>query len=144
MGTTVKGKAGSSQASGRRRAWACLTMLAMLILMVLAQTAPARANTIAGGCSHSLGVKADGAVAAWGYNNYGQVTVPPGLSDIVAVAALYNPQPGPEGRRHRGRLGIEYYGQCNVPAGLTGVAAVAAGAYHSLALKADGTVVAWG
>ena len=36
------------------------------------------------------------------------------------------------------------YGQCNVPAGLSGVVAVAAGAYHSLALKADGTVVAWG
>ena len=31
-----------------------------------------------------------------------------------------------------------------MPAGLSGVAAIAAGEYHSLALKNDGTVVAWG
>ena len=36
------------------------------------------------------------------------------------------------------------YGQCSVPSGLSGVTAIAAGAYHSLALKSDGTVVAWG
>src|SRR5207237_7471250 len=36
------------------------------------------------------------------------------------------------------------WGQCNVPSGLTAVTAVAAGEYHSLALKRDGTVVAWG
>jgi hypothetical protein len=34
--------------------------------------------------------------------------------------------------------------QCNVPSGLSGVTAVAAGLAHSLALKDDGTVVAWG
>ncbi len=32
----------------------------------------------------------------------------------------------------------------NVPDGLTGVVAIAAGGWHSLALKQDGTVVAWG
>ncbi|HZS86227.1 MAG TPA: MBG domain-containing protein [Chloroflexota bacterium] len=36
------------------------------------------------------------------------------------------------------------FGQCSVPAGLSGVTAIAAGDYHSLALKSDGTVVAWG
>src|SRR5438874_11198116 len=36
------------------------------------------------------------------------------------------------------------WGQCNIPAGLTAVTAVAAGQYHSLALRRDGTVVAWG
>jgi alpha-tubulin suppressor-like RCC1 family protein len=40
--------------------------------------------------------------------------------------------------------GDNSYGQRNVPPGLSNVVAVAAGAYHSLALKADGTVVAWG
>src|SRR5450756_552750 len=35
-------------------------------------------------------------------------------------------------------------GQITVPAGLSGVAAIAAGLYHSLALRSDGTVVAWG
>ena len=36
------------------------------------------------------------------------------------------------------------FGQCNVPTGLSGVSAISAGATHSLALKADGTVLAWG
>jgi hypothetical protein len=40
--------------------------------------------------------------------------------------------------------GENVYGQCDVPAGLADVVAVEGGAYHSLALKADGTVVAWG
>ena len=36
------------------------------------------------------------------------------------------------------------YGQTDVPAGLSNVTAIAGGAIHSLALKSDGTVVAWG
>jgi hypothetical protein len=36
------------------------------------------------------------------------------------------------------------YGQCTVPDGLTHVTAIAAGAWHSLALRRNGTVVAWG
>ncbi len=35
-------------------------------------------------------------------------------------------------------------GQTNVPAGLEGVTAVAAGSHHSVALRGDGSVVAWG
>jgi alpha-tubulin suppressor-like RCC1 family protein len=42
----------------------------------------------------------------------------------------------------RGRF--DPYGETTVPAGLSGVTAIAAGSYHSLALKSDGTVVAWG
>ena len=36
-----------------------------------------------------------------------------------------------------------FYGQPLVPADLSGVIAIAAGAEHSVALKSDGTVVAW-
>ena len=35
-------------------------------------------------------------------------------------------------------------GQTNVPSGLSNVVAIAAGGYHSLALTAEGRVVAWG
>ncbi|HXD00539.1 MAG TPA: hypothetical protein VN048_14445, partial [Verrucomicrobiae bacterium] len=40
--------------------------------------------------------------------------------------------------------GGNQYGQTNVPAGLNNVIAISAGGYHTLALKMDGTVVAWG
>ena len=40
--------------------------------------------------------------------------------------------------------GDDSYGQSSVPPDLTNAVAVAAGDYHSLALRADGTVIAWG
>lgn len=36
------------------------------------------------------------------------------------------------------------YGQINIPSNATNIVAIAAGYYHSLALRADGAVVAWG
>ena len=41
-------------------------------------------------------------------------------------------------------MGYNNYGQCNVPSPNTGFVAVAAGGYHSLGLKEDGSIVAWG
>ncbi len=69
-----------------------------------------------GGVGHSLALRSDGTVWAWGWNGYGQ------LGDGTTSPRL-RPVPVP---------------------GLTGVVAVAGGAFHSLALKADGTVWAWG
>jgi len=40
--------------------------------------------------------------------------------------------------------GDDAFGQCHVPVGLTNVVAIAAGNVHSLALRVDGTVAAWG
>ena len=40
--------------------------------------------------------------------------------------------------------GRDNYTQADIPAGLSNVTAVAAGLYHGLALRADGTVAAWG
>ena len=102
-------------------------------------------TAIAAGGHHSLALKSDGTVVAWGYNDSGQTNVPAGLSGVTAIAARLYAQPGAEERRHGRRLGRRTAtARANVPAGLSGVTAIAAGLDHSLALKSDGTVVAWG
>jgi len=123
---------------------------------------------IASGDGHSLALKSDGTVMAWGRNNYGQLgdgTFTPratpvqvaNLSGVVAIAG---------GRVHSlalksdgtvmawgsnnadGRLGDgTTFGSRPTPvqvANLSGVVAIADGDDHSLALKSDGTVMAWG
>ena len=79
-----------------------------------------------------------------------------GLSDVVAISAGGDPQPRPEGGRHRLGLGRQRATASSATAapptvslryrvsGLSDVVAIAAGRRHSLALKADGTVWAWG
>ena len=73
-------------------------------------------GTVAAGASHSLVVKSDGTLLAWGSNGYGQ------LGDSSTTT---RPTPVAAGT-------------------FSGVTAVAAGANHSLALKSDGTVWAFG
>ncbi|WP_415835248.1 PKD domain-containing protein, partial [Corallococcus soli] len=80
--------------------------------------APRRVAWIAAGGAHSLIVRQDGTSAAWGHNGYGQ------LGDGTTVDRL---------------LPVPVRVQ-----GLTGATALSATAYHTLALKQDGTVWAWG
>ena len=47
-------------------------------------------TAIAAGNGHTVALKSDGTVVAWGYNFYGQTTVPPGLSGVTAIAAGYH------------------------------------------------------
>ncbi len=111
---------------------------------------------IAAGHGHSLALKADGSVVCWGDNSYGETNVPPQITNVVAIAswawhclAL----------RADGALigwGRNDFGQAtgvpNAPAGqvtvgglpVTNVVAITAGFLDSLAVRADGTVVAWG
>ena len=78
---------------------------------------------VSGGWGHSLAVKNDGTVEAWGWNSrdanlsYGQ------LGDGTTTWVRQTPAP---------------------VVGLTDVKGVAAGYWHSLAVKNDGTVWAWG
>jgi alpha-tubulin suppressor-like RCC1 family protein len=78
-------------------------------------------------------------VAAWGY--MGQSYVPPGLTNLLAVAC---------GEMHALALNsdgtVTGWGTDFVPApaGLSNVVAIAAGNDDSLALQANGTVTAWG
>lgn len=103
---------------------------------------------IAGGAEHTLAVKQDGTVAAWGNNYDRQCMVPAGLRDVTAVAA---------GEKHSLALksdgSVVAWGYPQklqtdsikpMPAGLSSITAIAAGDNHSLALKQDGTIVGWG
>jgi hypothetical protein len=43
--------------------------------------------TCAAGSSYSLALKSDGTVVAWGANHSGQINVPAGLSNVIAIAS---------------------------------------------------------
>jgi len=83
-------------------------------------------------------------VVAWGYNGSGETNVPPGLSNVVAIAAGGQHSLAAKADGTVVAWGWNTSGQCTVPAGLSNVWDVAAGWRHSAALKRDGTVVAWG
>ena len=92
-------------------------------------------------------------ITAWGWNQYGELNVPSGLDNVVAIAAgaahsLALQSDGMVsawgvGETNNPNDGIDF-GQSIVPAGLSNVVAVAAGYLNSLVLKGNGTVVAWG
>jgi alpha-tubulin suppressor-like RCC1 family protein len=93
---------------------------------------------------HSLALRADGTVTAWGRNDFTQAQVPVGLSDVVAVAAgaLHSLALTAEGRVVA--WGRNEFGETNVPNWLSNVVAISASGVHNLALTSDGLVVGWG
>lgn len=107
---------------------------------------------LATGQYHSLALKTDGSVVAWGgLNTYGQTTVPTDLGPVVAVAAggdyWLNDAGHSLALKSDGTVvawGYAHEGQLAVPEGLNQVIGIATGRVHSLALKSDGSVVAWG
>jgi len=108
-----------------------------------AVTSPAhnRPVAFAGGAEHSLGLKSDGTIVAWGINWNGQCNVPEPNADFIAISS---------GGYHS--LGLksdgtivawgrnDVYGQCNVPAPNADFTAVAGGEYHSLGLKSTDVI----
>ncbi|KAB2936420.1 MAG: hypothetical protein F9K25_00505 [Candidatus Contendobacter sp.] len=120
---------------------------------------------IAGGRSHTVALKSDGTVWAWGDNQWGQLgdgTTNPhltpipvkGLNNIVAitgnsqtVALKGDGTVWSWGRNREGQLGDGTTADRTTPVqvvGLNGVNAIAAGVWRTVALKGDGTVWAWG
>ncbi len=85
-----------------------------------------------------------GTLVAWGYNAYGQATVPSGLNGVVAVAAGFGHTVALKNDGTLAAWGYNYLGQATIPSGLSGVVAVTAGNLYTVALKNDGKVVAWG
>ena len=103
---------------------------------------------VTGGGDHSLGLKADGSVVAWGCGapyNFGQCTVPDPAPELyTAIAAGRWHSLGLKTNHSIVAWGDNSFGQTtNVPTD-TDFIAVVAGEWHSLGLKADGSVVGWG
>ena len=107
-------------------------------------TATGSPLAIASGINHSLALKSDGTVAAWGDNRFGQTNIPVGLSNVVAIARGDFHSLALKSDGTVAAWGVNNYGQTTIPASLSNVVAIAGGGSHSLALKSDGTVAAWG
>ena len=90
-----------------------------------------------------------GTPVVWGDTNWGQTSVPAGLSNNVVQVAVGGPVAlalkSDKTVAVWGNSSAYYYTtQTNIPLGLTNVIQVAAGGNFCLALKGDGTVVSWG
>ncbi|RYG38867.1 hypothetical protein EON81_02530 [bacterium] len=96
------------------------------------------------GSEHTLVLKSDGTVAAWGKDYSGSTMVPLDLPTATKVAAGGYHSMALQSNGTVRAWGLNDDGQTSVPAGLTGVIDVAGGLRHSLAAKSNGTVVAWG
>ena len=108
----------------KRKILTTILAIAFAAVMLPGLSSPALAGVdtfsdVSAGGFHSLAVKTDGSLWAWGQNYYGQL----GTGMRSSQQSASNPIPE--------RI-------------MEGVTAVSAGQYHSLALKSDGSLWAWG
>ncbi len=98
---------------------------------------------IAAGGYHSLALKADGTITAWGLGAYGATTVPAGLNNVVAIAAGDFHSLALKGDGRVVVWGGDLYVN-NVPIEATDVIAIASAGSNIIGLRSDGTLVRWG
>ncbi|HTG44550.1 MAG TPA: hypothetical protein VK633_08460 [Verrucomicrobiae bacterium] len=96
---------------------------------------------VAAGYNDNLVLKADGTVIGWGYNGSAQTNVPTQLgTNAIAISAG-----GYQSLALKRDVSLIQWGQTNgVPPALTDIRAIASGTDFHLALRTNGTVVAWG
>ena len=103
---------------------------------------PGLSNVIAicSGGDYALALKRDGTVVGWGADYDGQIDIPAGLTNVIAIAqGLALKQDGTVVAWGDGQ-----FTPTNVPPGLSNVQAIAVGPFFCLALQRNGTVVSWG
>lgn len=83
-------------------------------------------------------------VVGWGADYLGQIDIPPGLSNAVAIAGAYDHSLALRNNETVLGWGDNTFNQTNVPAGLTNALAIAGGQYYSMALTNGGSVISWG
>jgi alpha-tubulin suppressor-like RCC1 family protein len=114
---------------------------------------PANLSTctaVSAGWMHSLALRANGTVAAWGANtnNLGQfvnqAVVPPTLGTCTAIAAGFYHSAAIRTNGTVAVWGDNRFGQTNIPAGLGTCTRIATGGYHTLVIRTNGLVSAWG
>jgi len=105
-------------------------------------TSLTNATYVVGGWRHSLAIKTDGTLQAWGDDTVGQTDFWYEPTNCVSIAC---------GQLHSLALqqngfvipaGDDLFGQVEIPDNLSNVVAISAGFYHNVALRSDGTVVA--
>ncbi len=101
-------------------------------------------QTLSVGSDHTCAVTVSGIVRCWGFNGYGQTTVPSDLDLVTQVTA---------GSVHTCAVtvsgfvrcwGFNGYGQTTVPSDLDLVSQVTAGSLHTCAVTVSGLVRCWG
>jgi alpha-tubulin suppressor-like RCC1 family protein len=142
------------------------TVSSLSLSVVLGSGGSVSGRGIAAGREHTCAVRANGTVACWGRNDFGQIgdgtvstrltpTAVGGLANVTAVAAgnlhtcalLANGSVRCWGDNGRGQLGDGTLAARTAPvavAGLANVAAITAGREHTCALLTDGTARCWG
>ena len=171
----------------KRSGYCLFVVLFIMILPTFCFGQTAKAIAVAGGECHSVALKDDGTVWAWGVNARGQLgngTVENSLTPVqvvdtsdpigylthvtaIAVGTLYSLGSGGHslalkesgtvfawGLNAAGQLGdgtqeirttaVQVIDSTDATGYLTGITAISAGAQHSLAVKQDGTLWAWG
>jgi len=85
-------------------------------------------------------------LVGWGWNFSGQISVPPALSNVVAVAGGWEYSLALKANGTVVGWGADSpaYHQTIPPEGLSNAIAIAAAPYFGLALKSNGTVIGWG
>ena len=101
-------------------------------------------QVISGGVYHSLALRSNGTVAAWGNNYDGQVSGASAVSNATAISGgLYHSL----ALRSNGTVaawGYNAQGQVSGASAVSNATAISGGGYHNLALRSNGTVAAWG